>query len=90
MNRKTALGIPAEGCSTQRISYILYNNNNKIKRILFRQHSTKHNSANCNRNNKHSSSNICTNRRTQWNRRKYKTIFNKENIRQQLGFMGNR
>lgn len=26
MNRKTALGIPAEGCSTQRISYILYNN----------------------------------------------------------------
>ena len=38
------------------------NNNNKIKRILFRQHSTKHNSANSNKHNKLNSSNISPNR----------------------------
>ena len=62
--------------------YSRKHNNSKIKCILFRQHSTKHNSANSNKYNKLNSSNISTNRLTQWNKCKYKTILNKENIRQ--------
>ncbi len=43
--------------------YSRKHNNSKIKCILFRQHSTKHNSANSNKHNKLNSSNISTNRR---------------------------